>query len=66
MNYKHLIEKNIYTIPVGEFFEKVSDEVFIIYAPLNGNMTLATKKMVEDLEKAVLEISPADEQRHLI
>jgi len=66
MGYKHLIEKNIFTIPVGELFEKPSGEVFIIYAPLNGNMTLATKKMVEDLEKTVLEINSTDEQRHLI
>lgn len=66
MDYQHLFEKNIFAIPVGEFFEKSSGEVFIIYAPLNGNMSLGTKQMVDDLEQAVSDLSPSEEHRHLI
>ena len=66
MENKHLIDKNIFTIPVGEYFGKLSSDVFIIYAPLNGNMTLATKQMVEDLEKSLFEVKLDDEQRRLV
>ena len=66
MNYQHLTDNNIFTIPVGEAFEKASDDVPIIYAPLNGNMTLATRKMVEDLEKTANGENPSEEQSKLL
>jgi radical SAM protein with 4Fe4S-binding SPASM domain len=53
MDFQHLTDKNIFAIPVGEAFEKAPNDVFIVYAPLNGNMTLATRKMVEELELLV-------------
>lgn len=66
MSFQHLTDNNIFAIPVGEAFEKVSDDVFIIYAPLNGNMTLATRKMVEDLELTANGENPSEEQSKLL
>lgn len=66
MNFQHLTDKNIFAIPVGEAFEKASDDVFIVYAPLNGNMTLATRKMVEDLELTANGENPSEEQSKLL
>lgn len=66
MNYQHLTDNNIFAIPIGEAFEKASDDVFIVYAPLNGNMTLATRKMVEDLELTANGENPSEEQSKLL
>ena len=66
MNYQHLTNNNIFAIPIGEAFEKASDDVFIVYAPLNGNMTLATRKMVEDLELTANGENPSEEQSKLL
>lgn len=66
MNYQHLTDNNIFAIPIGEAFEKASDDVFIVYAPLNGNMTLATRKMVEDLELTANGENPSVELSKLL
>lgn len=66
MDFQYLTDKNVFTIPVGEVFEKESDDVCIIYAPLNGNMTLATKKMVEELEQTANGNNQSGEQLILL
>ena len=66
MDFQNLTDKNIFAIPVGETFEKASNEVFIVYAPLNGNMTLATRKMVEDLELTAKGGEVSEEQSKLL
>lgn len=66
MDFQLLTDKNIFAIPVGEAFEKMPDDVCIIYAPLNGNMTLATRKMVEELEQAVSGDNQSEEQSNLL
>lgn len=66
MSYQHLTDNNIFAIPVGETFGRTAEEVLIIYAPLNGNMTLATRKMVEDLELAACGDNQTEEQSNLL
>lgn len=66
MEFQHLIDKNIFPIPVGETFGKEPNGVFIIYAPLNGSMSLATKPMLIELEEAVSNVSYAGEQKMIL
>lgn len=66
MDFQHLTDKNIFAIPVGEAFEKRPDDVCIVYAPLNGNMTLATRKMVEELEQSANGNNQSEEQLKLL
>lgn len=66
MSYQYLEDNNIFPIPVGEAFGRVSDEILVIYAPLNGIMTLATRKMVEELELVANGGNPSDEQSKLL
>lgn len=63
MDCQHLIDKNIFPIPVGEAFGKESSDVFIIYAPLNGRMSLATKPMLTELEEAASDVSYRGDQK---
>ena len=45
-----VIDKDIFAIPVGDEWGIEQDRVFIIYAPLNGHMSLATKDTVASLQ----------------
>lgn len=45
-----VIDKDIFAIPVGDEWRIEQDRVFIIYAPLNGHMSLATKETVASLQ----------------
>lgn len=54
MEFPTLTKNNIYAIPAGDFWEVESNRIYIIYAPLNGQISLATHQSVEDLEKCAL------------
>lgn len=45
-----LNSKQIFTIPVGEFFKIESKACFMVYAPLKNKFFLATPSQVQDLE----------------
>lgn len=47
----HLEQKNIFAIPAGERWGKNPEDIFIIYAPLGGHISLGTADSVAELEK---------------
>lgn len=47
----HLEQKNIFAIPAGERWEKNPEDIFIIYAPHGGHISLGTADSVAELEK---------------
>lgn len=47
----HLEQKNIFAIPAGEHWGKNPEDIFIIYAPLGGHISLGTADSVAELEK---------------
>lgn len=47
----HLEQKNIFAIPTGEHWGKNPEDIFIIYAPLGGHISLGTADSVAELEK---------------
>lgn len=49
MNYDKLSEQNIFIIPIGNYWEIDDDRICIVYAPLNGHISLATPEMIEKL-----------------
>ncbi len=51
MKFPTLIKNNIYAIPAGDFWGIESERIYIIYAPLNGQISLATYQSIEELEK---------------
>lgn len=52
MAYPSLTRNNIYAIPSGDFWGIDVNRIYIIYAPLSGQISLATQQSVEELEKS--------------
>lgn len=52
MKFPTLIKNNIHAIPAGDFWGIEPERIYIIYAPLNGQISLATHQSVEELEKS--------------
>lgn len=50
MTTDNLIKANIFAIPVGDCWGVAAERVFMIYAPLNGRISLASPKNVEELD----------------
>jgi len=55
MKYKYLSSKNIYTIPVGDFFSNPINDCFLVYSPLANLFFLALPQEVEQFENLVKE-----------
>lgn len=53
MNCNKLSEKNIFVIPIGDYWGLDNERICIVYAPLNGNISLATPAMIEKLNLCV-------------
>ena len=51
MEYPTLTKKNIFAIPTGDLWGIAPERVYMIYAPLNGHISLATPQSVEELER---------------
>lgn len=51
MEFTSLTHNNIYPIPAGRFWQIEPERIYILYAPLNGHISLATQDLVEKLEK---------------
>lgn len=49
MNYNKLSEKNIFVIPIGDYWGIDSERICMVYAPLNGHISLGTPAMIEKL-----------------
>ncbi len=53
-----LVDKNIFTIPIGKEYGKANDEIYIVYAPFTDNALVMTNDYVAKLE--TLLSSPQD------
>lgn len=49
MKFDRLIEKNIFVIPIGDYWEIDSERICMVYAPLNGHISLGIPAMIERL-----------------
>lgn len=54
MDNQIIIDKDIFAIPIGDSWGIENDRVFMIYAPLNGHISMATKTTVEALQSCAL------------
>lgn len=60
-----LLQNNIYKLPLNE--EHGSDDTFLLYAPVAGNMCIATRKECEELEAAILQHpNESEEMREIV
>lgn len=50
MDKRLVIDKDIFAVPAGDFWVVDEERVYIIYAPLNGHISLATRETVEALK----------------
>lgn len=53
MECKELNKKNIFAIPIGDFFDVAKEDLFILYAPLSGQSILVTNEELLKLENSV-------------
>lgn len=51
MEFQFLANRNIFAIPVGDIWNVDKNRVYMVYAPLNGRISLATPKNINDLEQ---------------
>lgn len=51
MEFPSLSKNNIFPIPAGNFWQVEPERIYILYAPLNGYISLAPQKVVEALEQ---------------
>lgn len=51
MEFPALSKNNIYAIPSGDFWGEVPERIYMLYAPLNGQISLATQQLAEEIEK---------------
>lgn len=51
MAYTKLRTRNIYAIPVGDYFDKPAENCLLLYSPLANQFTLATPDEVDKLEQ---------------
>lgn len=50
MKNEYLHQKNIFTIPVGDIWGFAPENLYLIYAPLGGHISLATPENIAELE----------------
>ena len=53
MEFQSLAEKNIFAIPVGDMWNVDENRIYLVYAPLNGHISLATPQNVDELNCCV-------------
>lgn len=50
MNQESLNKENIFAIPVGDSWGVDRERIYLLHAPLNGHISLASKQSIEELE----------------
>ena len=66
MNYPHLNQENIFVIPVGDQWNIEPDRIYLLYAPLNGHISLASEKNIQELEACASGLSEGHSQSKLL
>ncbi|MBO4281751.1 MAG: radical SAM protein [Bacteroidales bacterium] len=66
MNQTNLNKENIFAIPVGDLWDVEEDRVYLLYAPLNGHISLASKSNINELEACAAGLSEGEKQAKLL
>lgn len=66
MNQTSLNKDNIFAIPVGEFWGVSDERICLLYAPLNGHISLASKQNIEELEACACGLPEGESQAKLL
>ncbi len=66
MAYTKLNSMNIFSIPVGSEWGIDDDRLYLLYAPLNGSISLATSRNLDELEATATGVATTDEQRRVL
>lgn len=66
MNQANLNKDNIFAIPVGDFWDVEENRICLMYAPLNGHISLASKANVDEMEACASGLTEGDSQSKLL
>lgn len=66
MEFQSLAKKNIFAIPAGDIWNVEENRIYMIYAPLNGYISLVTHQNMKDLELCSEGILKNDVQRKML
>ena len=66
MSRKNLNKENIFAIPVGDSWGVDGERIYLLYAPLNGHISLASKQNIEELEACACGQPEGDAQTKLL
>ena len=66
MNQTNLNKDNIFAIPVGNYWGVDDERICLLYAPLNGHISLASKLNIEELEACAGGLPDGEEQAKLL
>lgn len=61
-----LADHNIFTIPVGDYFDKKQNDFYLIYAPLSGNMLLSDAHTIGRMQQVAEQSTDDDEMTALL
>lgn len=53
MEFLSLSKNNIFVIPIGDYWNVDCNRIYMVYAPLNGHIALATSKNAAELEECL-------------
>jgi radical SAM protein with 4Fe4S-binding SPASM domain len=59
--FPFLSKNNIFAVPAGDFWQVAPERVYLVYAPLNGQVSLAAPQSVSELELAAADETSCDE-----
>lgn len=65
MDLKSLNKENIFAIPIGDSWGVDGERIFVLYAPLNGHISLASKQNIVELEACACGLLKDDTQTKL-
>ena len=65
MNYPNLNKENIFVIPIGDHWNIDANRVNLLYAPLNGHISLASEKNMQELEACAGGLSKTNQSQLL-
>lgn len=66
MNNPNLNKENIFVIPVGDYWGVDVNRINLLYAPLNGHISLASGKNVQELEACASGLPEGEKQHQLL
>lgn len=66
MFYPNLTKENIFAIPIGKNWGIDDNRLYLLYAPLNGHISLASRQHIQEMEACAGGLSEGNEQNQLL